>query len=171
MVNLQQRHQLFRELPDTSRVWIFQSVAPIDPARGDACWPVMKQFVQSWVSHGAPVRGAASVVAGHFMIIVADECAAQVGGCSGDALHRAVQVFGERTGLNWLDRSHIPLWTENQLAFMTRPHLVEALREGRLTDQDLMLDHTVPTLGAWREAWLTPIAATWLARFLPAERI
>ncbi|WP_204351865.1 hypothetical protein, partial [Klebsiella variicola] len=43
------------------------------------------QFVSNWISHGTPVKGYANLLFGQFIILMADETATGVSGCSTDS--------------------------------------------------------------------------------------
>lgn len=170
MVNVQDRNTLFTNMPDHSRIWIFQSVEALTPDKYVETLPGLLAFIGKWTSHGAPVRGLAGVVAGHFLIFTADEREVSVGGCSGDALYQAVQAYGTHTGLNWMERLQIPVWMEGQVRFRTRGQILEAIGSGDLPEDVQIFDHTVRNLGEWRQRWLAPVADSWMARFLPAKQ-
>ena len=60
--------------------------------------PLLENFVANWKSHGAKVKGYATVLYGQFILIMADETATTVGGCSTDSSVHVIKAIEEMTG-------------------------------------------------------------------------
>ncbi|MFX7025331.1 hypothetical protein ABTI08_20805, partial [Acinetobacter baumannii] len=70
---------------DNSRVWIYQSSKLFTLEEAFAIEDMLIQFVSNWKSHGTPVKGYANLLFGQFIILMADETATGVSGCSTDS--------------------------------------------------------------------------------------
>ena len=84
-MNLNYRDLLPGEFHESSRVWIYQSNRLFTLSEVLLLEEELKLFADNWQSHGEPVKGFATVFFGQFIVLMADETAISVGGCSTDA--------------------------------------------------------------------------------------
>src|SRR5438045_4420399 len=103
-MNLQYTYLLDGTFHADSRVWIYQSSRLFTINEALQIEEMMNQFVESWQSHGAPVKGAAYLFFGQFIILIADERATGVSGCSTDSSVRLIKEIEKKIGVNMFDR-------------------------------------------------------------------
>ena len=90
--------------PD-SRVWIYQSNRLFSVSEALQVEEMINQFIHNWLSHGVPVKGTAHLFFGQFIVLVADETATGVSGCSTDSSVRLVKEVEKTFGVNMFDRT------------------------------------------------------------------
>src|SRR4026208_1002791 len=90
--------------PD-SRVWIYQSSRLFGISEVLAIEEMLKDFSRNWKSHGTPVKGAGYLFFGQFIVLMADENATGVSGCSTDSSVRLIKEMDQRFGVNMFDRT------------------------------------------------------------------
>ena len=74
-----------------SKVWIYQSSRLFSISEAFEIEDKLTSYLANWKTHGTPVKGYANLFFGQFIVIMADESAAHVGGCSTDTLFRMIQ--------------------------------------------------------------------------------
>src|SRR5450432_3987566 len=97
------RELLPGDFDGSSRVWIYQSSRLFTIS--EALWLQVQldEFVNSWNSHGDPVKGYANLFFGQFIIFMADETASGVSGCSTDSSVRLVKNIEKDFEVDMLD--------------------------------------------------------------------
>src|SRR5258706_13943764 len=88
-----------------SRVWVYQCnrLVTIDEALDSE--ELLKEFTRQWKSHGTPVKGAAHLFFGQFVVLIADETATGVSGCSTDSSVRLIKDIEQRFAVSMFDRT------------------------------------------------------------------
>src|SRR5678816_2823860 len=89
-MNFEYKHLLDEDFDPGSRVWIYQSSRLFTVSEALQIEEMINQFAQNWLSHGIPVKGAAHLFFGQFVVLIADESATGVSGCSTDSSVRSV---------------------------------------------------------------------------------
>src|SRR5665647_200169 len=84
-MNVDFTKQIPDNFPDASRVWIYQCSRLFFLSEALQIEEMLEQFVTGWKSHGADVKGYANLFFGQFIVLMADETVASVGGCSTDS--------------------------------------------------------------------------------------
>ncbi|MBL7756458.1 MAG: hypothetical protein JNL59_03660, partial [Chitinophagaceae bacterium] len=84
-MNLDYKYLLDGNFSPDSRVWIYQSGRLLSLGEALEVEDMLNEFTKNWKSHGTPVKGAAYLFFGQFIILMADETATGVSGCSTDS--------------------------------------------------------------------------------------
>ena len=84
-----------RHLPEdfdpSSKVWIYQSSRLFQISEALEMEEMLNNFVKSWESHGAPVKGYANLFFGRFIVLMADESEDKICGRSADSSVRLIK--------------------------------------------------------------------------------
>src|ERR1700749_2961532 len=97
------REMLPAEMDASSRVWIYQSSRLFTLPEALQIEQMLDEFVGSWHSHGVAVKGYANLFYGQFIILMADETASGVSGCSMDSSVRLIKDIEQRFGIQLFD--------------------------------------------------------------------
>lgn len=87
-----------------SRVWIYQANRVFSLQEALDIEEMLNEFASQWKSHGTPVKGAGYLFFGQFIILMADETATGVSGCSTDSSVRLVKDIEQKFNVNMFDR-------------------------------------------------------------------
>jgi len=149
----------FATLPAHAKVWIWQSVQPLDAHMGQIA-TLMDEFVSGWLSHGAPIVGAWQVLHGHF-IVVSAVTQDGVSGCSTDGLQRTIQQVAQTIGLDLHNRMKAGLISEDgKVEFLP----LKQVRNGELdapASAYRLFDLTVSSMADLRTGWPVPLVGSW----------
>ena len=149
--------------PDTSRVWIYQSSRPLSENQVTEIDEQLHQFYTQWLSHGTPVKGWAKVLYGRFIVVLADESASGVSGCSTDGMVRLIQSLERQYSIQLFDRLTLTFWVKEKPETLPLGQVQYALDKGFITGDTLLFNNTVANKAELRERWLTPLKDSWLA--------
>ena len=163
-MNLQFQDQIPAEFNESSKVWIYQSSRLFLMSEALEIETILEQFVTTWKSHGDPVKGYGNLFFGQFIVLMADETATGVSGCSTDGSVRVVkeieQLFSvqcfERQTLAFIVKDKIQLLPLSQLSYAAENEFIEA--------NTLYFNNTVLTKKELLQNWIIPIKDSWLSK-------
>ena len=80
--------------------------------------PMLNDFVANWKSHGAPVKGYANLFFGHFIVLMADETATGVSGCSTDSSVHLIKSIEEKFKVQLFDRQNLAFIVKDKIQLL-----------------------------------------------------
>src|SRR5882724_5362450 len=104
-MNLEYKHLLENNFHSDSRVWIYQSSRLFALSEALEIELLLKNFTAQWVTHGVPVKGAGYLFFGQFIVLMADETATGVSGCSTDSSVRLIKNIEQKFSVDMFDRT------------------------------------------------------------------
>jgi hypothetical protein len=150
-----------------SRVWIYQSPRLFMLSEALALEEMLEAFVRDWKSHGVPVKGYGNLFYGQFIVLMADETATGVSGCSTDGSVRLIKEIEQRFGVNLFDRLMLAFRIKDEVQMIPLSQLPYALENGFIDEETRYFNNTVQTKEELEDKWLIPLKDSWLAgRFL-----
>ena len=163
-LNFQQH--LPEDFNGNSRVWIYQSSRMFLISEALEMEYMLQEFVQKWDSHGAPVKGYANLFFGRFIIIMADETATGVSGCSTDSSVRLIKTIEEKFRVDLFNRQSLAFVVKDKIEQVPLSQLSYAFENKFIDEETLYFNNTVPTKKQLAENWITPVKNSWLMKQL-----
>jgi hypothetical protein len=163
-MNLEYRNLLPTDFAPDSRVWTYQASRLFSLGEALALEEKLQSFTESWKSHGAPVKGAAFLFFGQFIVLLADETSVGVGGCSTDSSVRVLKEIEQEFNVNLFDRTQLAFVIKNKVQLLPLSQFNYALENGFLDLQTLYFNNTIGTKKELEENWIIPVEKSWLAR-------
>ena len=151
---------------DESRVWIYQSSRMFFISEALEMEDMLKEFISNWDSHGVPVKGFANLFFGRFIIIMADETATGVSGCSTDKSVRLIKSIEEKFKVDMFNRQSLAFVVKNKIELVPLSQLTYAFENKFLDEETLYFNNTVLTKKQLTDNWITPIKNSWLSKQL-----
>ncbi|PWT77730.1 MAG: hypothetical protein C5B59_03285 [Bacteroidetes bacterium] len=162
-MNLHFEELLPEDFSPSSRVWIYQSSRLFAISEALEIEEMLREFVAQWNSHGAPVKGYGNLFFGQFIILMADESATSVGGCSTDSSVRLIKSIENKFGVQLFDRQLLAFVVKDKLQLVPLPQLKYASENQFITGDSLYFNNTVQTKGELQNNWIIPVRESWLA--------
>jgi len=163
-MNFEYKHLLDEDFDPGSRVWIYQSSRLFTVSEALQIEEMINQFAQNWLSHGMPVKGAAHLFFGQFVILMADESATGVSGCSTDSSVRLIKEIEKIFGVNMFDRLALAFIDKDKVQILPMPQLKYAVEQGFITADTLFFNNVVLTKEELENNWIIPVKDSWLAK-------
>jgi hypothetical protein len=157
------KHLVPEEFDDRSRVWIYQSSRIFGLAEALQIESILEDFVENWNSHGTPVKGYANLFFGQFIVILADETATGVSGCSTDSSVRVIKEIEKLFNTNMFDRMSLAFIRDGKVQMLPLQQLNYAITNGFITGETIYLNNLVQTKKDLLENWMVPVKNSWLA--------
>ena len=148
---------------DNSRVWIYQSSTLFTLQEAFVIEDMLHQFVADWKSHGTPVKGYANLLFGQFIILMADETATGVSGCSTDSSVHLMKEIESRFKVDLFNRQNLAFYIKEKVQIIPMAQLSYALENGFIHADTLYFNNLVADKKSLLSNWITPLKNTWLA--------
>ena len=155
----------FNQLPDTARVWIYQSARPLTDAEVSAIENDLQAAVDSWAAHGTPLLGSAQLLHNRFLIVAADEAHHQPSGCSIDASVRWVREIAQTLNTDFFDRSAAYVTTDGSIETVALPQIKAAVVAEQITPETTVFNNLVATKADLLNNWQIKAGDSWLKRY------
>lgn len=166
-MNLEYKYLLDGSFDPHSRVWIYQSSRIFTISEALEIEDKLNDFAKNWKSHGIPVKGAAYMFFGQFIILMADETATGVSGCSTDSSVRLIKEIEQTYKVNMFDRTMLSFVIRDKIQQLPMAQVSYAFQNGFLNGDSLYFNNTVQTKRELEDAWIIPVKDSWLAKKIP----
>ena len=119
--------------------------------------------------HGVPVKGAAHLFFGQFIILIADETATGVSGCSTDSSVRLIKQIEKNFGVNMFDRTTLAFVVtdksgEDRIQLLPLAQIQFAIDHGFISANTLYFNNLVQSKEELENKWIIPLRDSWLAK-------
>ena len=159
----------FESLPDASRVWVFGSDRPLTGADADRLLAEVDRFLGQWKAHGAPLTCAREWRDERLLTIGVDSTQENASGCSIDGLFRVLQALQQPLGARLVGGGRVFYRdAEGRVQCVSRDELTALAASGVITDDTVVFDTGLTSMGAWRARFEAPARATWVKQLLGA---
>jgi hypothetical protein len=146
-----------------SRVWIYQSHRLFTISEALQLEEVLEGFVKGWNSHGTPVKGYANLLFGQFIILMADETASGVSGCSTDISVRLIKEIEKTFNVSLFDRLSLAFVIKDKIQVLPITQLPYSLENHFVGEDTLYFNNTVQSKEELEEKWIIPLKTSWLS--------
>jgi len=145
-----------------SRVWVYQASRVFSLSEALQIEELLNEFARQWSSHGIPVKGAAYLFFGQFIVLIADETATGVSGCSTDSSVRLVKDIEQRFAVNMFDRTTLAFIVREKCELLPLSQLQYAVDNGFISTDTLYFNNLVQTKEELESKWIIPVKDSWL---------
>lgn len=146
-----------------SRVWIYQSNRMFNNDEVLEIKELLNEFVSQWKSHGIPVKGNAHLFFNQFIVLLADETATGVSGCSTDSSVRLIKIIEERFSVNMFDRLALAFVIKDSVQLFPLAQLQDAFDKNLINSDTLYFNNLVQTKEELEHKWIIPLKDSWLS--------
>ena len=169
-MDLSYRHLLNGNFHPDSRVWIYQSNRLFTLNEALEIEETLKEFISKWNSHGTPVKGEAHLFFGQFVVLIADETATGVSGCSTDSSVRIIKDMEQRYGVNMFDRTALAFVVKEKIQLLPLSQLQYALDNNFIGPDTIYFNNLVQTQAELETKWLIPLRDSWLSKRISTNK-
>ena len=152
-------------IKDTARIWIYFSSRPFTQIEETTIQSKLNDFVEGWLSHGAPVSGTFEIKYHQFIILIADIPEAGMGGCSIDGSVRIIKELENSLQVNLLDNSRVAYLSDNNVLYTPFLNVKSLIENEEITSATEIFNNAITTYGDLKTDWLKPASETWLKKY------
>ncbi|MTG97629.1 MULTISPECIES: ABC transporter ATPase [Myroides] len=153
------------QMPDHSRIWIYQSNRKFSDEEVQEIEKTLQAFVEEWVAHATPLTASFEVKYNRFIILAVDQDMHAASGCSIDASVRVIQEFEAKYNVDLLDKMNVTYKTGDFIAFKTLIEFKQLVKSKAVSANTIVFNNLVNDLGEYREFWEVPASESWHSRF------
>ena len=169
-MNLEYKNLLPDNFPPKSRVWVYQSNRLFSLSEALEIEKSLEGFCGEWHTHGTPVKAYANLFFGQFVVLMADESAAYVGGCSTDSSVNFVKSLGAKYGVDFFDRASLAFVIKDKVQLLPLNQLSYAVENGFINGETLYFNNLVLNKEQLEQDWIIPVKDSWLAKKLKLQQ-
>ena len=156
----------FKELPDSSRIWIYQASRSFTEKEIVEIQLEMNAFIQNWTAHGQDLKSGYEIRYNRFLIIGLDQSAQSATGCSIDASVHFIQQLEKKYDVELLDKMNVSYKQGQYITYKNLIDFKKMAKQKAISKNTVVFNNLVATKGEYQEHWEVPASESWHARFL-----
>jgi len=153
-------------LPDTTRVWIYQSNRPFMDENLEHIQEKINAFTHHWVSHNNQLKAGGRILHKQFIVLMVDESMAGASGCSIDKSVHFMKILEQEFSVNLFDRMSFTYKQGEEVRTAARAEFARLYKENIINDDTLVFDNLVNTKGDFEKKWIVPLKDSWHKRMV-----
>lgn len=147
-----------------SRVWVYQSSRLFSMGEALQLEDLLNHFTEHWKSHGTPVKGFGTLFFGQFIVLMADENATGVSGCSTDSSVRLIKDIEEVFKVHMFDRQSMAFVVKDKVQILPMSQVKYALENKFIDEDTVYFNNLVLTKEELENNWMVPLKDSWLGK-------
>ena len=156
----------FKNLPDDSRIWIYQANRKLSDDEVAQIEKLTEEFLTKWTAHGADLEAGVEIKYNRFIVIGLNQANASASGCSIDASVHFIQSLEEKFHVDLLDKMNVTFYSGKYIAYKPLDEFRKMAKNRSVSKNTIVFNNLVNTKAEYLENWEVPAAASWHSRFL-----
>lgn len=156
----------FNELPDSSRVWIYQANRSFSETELQEISSQLEQFLTAWTAHGANLKASFEIRYKRFIIIALDQELNAATGCSIDASVNFIQKLEKQYDVDLLDKMNVSYKQGEFVAYKPLIDFRKMAKEKAVSSNTIVFNNLVNNKAEYMNNWEVPASESWHNRFL-----
>ncbi len=156
----------FKNLPDDSRVWIYQADRKLSDQEVAEIKELTEDFLTKWTAHGAALEAALEMKYNRFIVFGLNQANASASGCSIDASVHFIQSLQEKYNVDLLDKMNVTFYSGDYIAYKPLADFKKMVKDKSVSKNTIVFNNLVNTKAEYLENWEVPAQESWHNRFL-----
>ncbi|USD24803.1 ABC transporter ATPase [Flagellimonas marinaquae] len=156
----------FNELPDHSRIWIYQANRSFTESELAELEKSMVDFLEEWTVHGSDLHAGFEIKYKRFLVIGLDQTNASASGCSIDASVHFIQSLEKKYKVELLDRMNVSFKQGEYIAYKPLKDFKKLAKAKSVSANTIVFNNLVATKQEYIENWEVPASESWHSRFV-----
>jgi len=156
----------YKNLPDNSRVWIYQSDRVFTAAEVEFISEKAIDFINAWTRHGDDLKGSFTIKYNQFLVLAVDEGFNNVSGCSIDSSVRFIQKLEQELKIDLMNKMNITFKDDAHINLVKLSDFQRFAKERKITSETMVFNNMVNTKADFENNWEVPAKQSWHKRFL-----
>ena len=156
----------YKNLPNNSRVWIYQSDREFTAKEVELISGKAEEFINQWTRHGDDLKGSFTIKYNQFLVLAVDESFNDVSGCSIDSSVRFIQGLENELKLDLMDKMNITFKVNDNINVVKLPDFQKFAKEEKVTAETIVFNNIVDTKEDFENNWEIPAKESWHKHFL-----
>jgi hypothetical protein len=156
----------FDTLPDTSRIWIYQSNRTFTLEESGKIKIMMNDFIQNWNNHGDGLKASSIIKYNQFIVLAVDEGYKSASGCSIDSSVHIIKKIEQAFQVNLFDRMQTAFKDNTTINTVSIANFQKYAKENKITANTIVFNNMIKTKAEFKSNWEVTANESWHARFL-----
>ena len=155
----------FENLPEDSRVWIYQSNRKFSDVELAEIESELILFVEKWAAHGNELEASYLLKYNRFIILAVNQEIQQVTGCAIDSSVSFIQNLEQKYQVDLLDKMNVTFRNGEYIAHKSLLDFKKMAKEKAVTANTIVFNNLVNNIEEFNENWEVPAGDSWHSRF------
>ncbi len=156
----------FENLPEDSRIWVYQSNRKLSDEEVDSISPKIETFLENWTAHGSDLEAGFEIKYNRFIVFGLNQANASASGCSIDASVKFIQSLEQELGIDLLDKMNVTFYSGDYIAHKSLSDFRKMAKAKSVSPNTIVFNNLVNTKAEYLENWEVPAKESWHNRFL-----
>ena len=156
----------FNDLPDDSRLWIYQSNRKLSNEELAIIEPKIIEFLKQWTAHGKELDAGYEIKYNRFIVLGLNQENASASGCSIDASVGFIQSLEKEFEIDLMDKMNVTYYNGDFIAHKSLSDFKKMAKAKSVSKNTVVFNNLVNTKIDYIENWEVPAKDSWHNRFL-----
>lgn len=156
----------FEELPETSRVWIYQANRSLTEQEIEAINGKIETFLENWTSHGSDLNASYLIKYKRFIVLALNTDLNKATGCSIDASVNFIQNLEKEYNIDLLDKMNVSYKQGEFIAYKSLSDFRKMAKDKAVSKNTIVFNNLVTNIAEFNENWEVPASDSWHGRFI-----
>lgn len=155
----------FENLPQESRIWIYQSSRKFSDEEVADIERDLMQFIENWSAHGTSLEASFTIKYNRFIIIAVNQEFHPATGCSIDSSVGFIQNLEQKYSVDLLDKMNVAFKQGEFITYKTLLEFKKLAKDKSVSENTIVFNNLVNTIEELNEGWEIPASESWHSRF------
>jgi hypothetical protein len=155
----------FENLPEESKIWIYQSNRKFSDDEFSAIETNLKTFIETWSAHGTSLEASFDLKYNRFIILAVNQEIQAATGCSIDKSVEFIQNLEKKYEVDLLDKMNVTFRNGEFIAHKTLIDFKKMAKEKAVTENTIVFNNLVNNIAEYNDSWEVPASDSWHGRF------
>lgn len=155
----------FNDLPNDSRVWIYQADRVFSVEEATWIDQLLRQFTSQWEAHQHPLQASYQLLYQRFVILAVNASYHEPSGCSIDTSVAVIRQIEQHLGVKLFDRLVLAYWENGTVKTLKSKDLKQKILQAEFDPNTIIFDNTIQDKAGLESLWQVPAKASWVAKY------
>ncbi|WP_366183592.1 ABC transporter ATPase [Flavobacterium ovatum] len=155
----------FENLPEESRIWIYQSNRKFSDAEMADIETDLLAFLEGWAAHGTSLESSYQLKYNRFIILAVNPEVQAATGCSIDSSVVFIQSLEKKYNVDLLDKMNVTFKQGEHIAHKPLIDFKKMVKDKSVTENTIVFNNLINNVQEFNESWEVEAMDSWHSRF------
>jgi hypothetical protein len=155
----------FEDLPEESKIWIYQSNRKFSDAEFSEIETLLQGFLADWAAHGTSLESSYQLKYNRFIIIAVNQDVQMATGCSIDSSVAFIQSLEQKYSVDLLDKMNVTFKLGEHIAHKPLIDFKKMVKDKAVTENTIVFNNLINNVQEFNESWEVAAMDSWHSRF------
>ena len=153
-------------MPDSSRVWVYQSDREFSKNELEVVKSKVEAFLNNWQRHGDDLKASYKIVYNQFIVLLVDEEVNNVSGCSIDASVNLMKQLENDFNVDLTNKLNVSFKDGDNINIVKLSNFQAFAKEAKITSKTVVFNNMVATKLDFKNKWEVTVENSWHKRYV-----